>query len=73
MMSPVTIATPLTNGREHLNGHLEATVNGKLEPAMNGKLDQTMLNGKLEPVNGFRKNGFVKQDPTDYPVSDIVI
>lgn len=70
-MSPVTITTTLTNGHEFLNGHLEATVNGKLEPAMNGKLDSTMQNG--EPVNGFRKNGFVKPDPAGYPVSDIII
>lgn len=70
MMSPVKITTTLTNEHELLNGHLEATVNGKLELAMNGKLDPTMLNGKLEPVNGFRKNGFVKPDSTDYPVSD---
>lgn len=73
MMSPVTIATTMINGHELLNGHLEATVNGKLEPAMNGKLDPNILKAKLEPVNGFRKNGFVKPDPTDYPVSDIVI
>lgn len=69
MMSPVTITTTLTNGHDLLNGHLEATVNGKLQPALNVKLDPTMLNGKLEPVNGFRKNGFAKPDPTDSPVS----
>ncbi|XP_026323508.1 choline-phosphate cytidylyltransferase B-like isoform X2 [Hyposmocoma kahamanoa] len=66
MMSPVKITTTLTNEHELLNG-LEVTVNGKLELAMNGKLDPTMLNGKVEPVNGFRKNGFVKPDSTDYP------
>lgn len=71
MMSPVTITTTLTNGHDLLNGHLEAKVNSKLALAMNGKLDQTMLNGKLESVNGFRKNGFVKPDSTDYPVSVI--
>lgn len=67
------ITTTLTNGHELLNGHLEATMNGKLEPAMNGKLDPMMLNGKLEPLNGFRKNGFVNPDTTDNPVSDIII
>lgn len=63
MMSPVTITTTLTNGHELLNGHMESKLNGKLEPKM--------LNGKLELINDFRKNGFAKPDTKDPPVSNI--
>lgn len=72
MMSPATITTTLTNGHELLNGHLESKLNGKLEPAVNGKLEPKMLNGKLELVNDYRKNGFAKPDSTDSPVSCIL-